>query len=68
MVCSSFASAELLVYLGDGRGGLRAPPAKVALPSGTKGGRLVCRDIDGDAKADVVVAGPKGQLITLLQK
>lgn len=68
VVFSSFESAELLVYLGDGRGGLRDPPAKVPLPSGTTGGRLVCRDIDGDAKADVVVAGPKGQLITLLQK
>jgi hypothetical protein len=68
VVFSSFESAEVLVFLGDGHGGLREPPAKVALPAGTKGGRLVCRDIDGDRAADVVVAGENGRVITLLQK
>lgn len=68
VVFSSFEADEVLVFLGDGQGGLRDPPTKVALPGGTQGGRLVCRDIDGDRAADLVVAGPKGRLITLLQK
>lgn len=46
--------ADLLVYSGDGRGGLLDPPERIQLPSGG-GGPMACGDVDGDGRDDAVV-------------
>ncbi len=45
---------DVLIYSGDGRGGLLDPPERIPLPA-EGGGPLVCGDLDGDARTDIAV-------------
>lgn len=64
---ASHSSNQLFVATGDGRGGLLDPPQQFALPSGGVGGPIACADLDGDGKADAVVADVQsGALYVLL--
>jgi hypothetical protein len=46
---------KVFVMSGDGYGGLLDPPVEFMLPGGGFGGPLVCADVDGDRKADIMV-------------
>ena len=60
---ASTRASNVLIFSGDGRGGLLDPPERVALPD-TGGGPLVCADLDGDALDDIAVfsTGPDGRM------
>ena len=45
---------DLLVFAGDGRGGLLDPPERFQLPD-AGGGPVACRDMDGDGLDDIAV-------------
>ena len=51
---ASKALSEVLVFSGDGRGGLLDPPERFSLPS-AGGGPLACGDLDGDDRDDIAV-------------
>jgi len=58
--------AKVLLWLADGEGGLHTPPvgrAEVAL--GHAAWAVGAGDLDGDGRADVVVAGPKAFTVLL---
>jgi hypothetical protein len=57
---------DLLVYSGDGRGGLLDPPERLALPSGG-GGPMACGDVDGDGRDDAVVLNLANGAIQILR-
>lgn len=66
VVVASAATNELLVFAGDGRGGLLDPPEVVALPAGGFGGPIDCGDVDGDGRDDVVVADAQSGRVYVL--
>lgn len=53
----------LLVFLGDGRGGLRATPP---VPAGANPTSMAVTDANGDGRLDVVVANHETDYVTLL--
>ncbi len=65
VVMSSFASAKLYLYLGDGNGGLRDPPQLLTIPSGGMGGALACDDFTGDGLDDIAVTRQHGEVAVL---
>jgi hypothetical protein len=52
---ASRESNQLFVLNGDGLGGLLDPPKAFMLPGNGMGGPVVCGDVDGDGKDDVIV-------------
>jgi hypothetical protein len=68
IVLASGDQDSLSVLAGNGQGGFRAQPVVVPLPAGLHGGPIVCRDLDGDGRADVAVAGrDDGKLAVILR-
>jgi hypothetical protein len=63
---ASRALAAVQVFAGDGRGGLLDPPESIDLPGGM-GGPMVCGDVDGDGRTDVVVLEANGSAIHLIR-
>ncbi|MEL7367514.1 MAG: hypothetical protein AAFN74_01285 [Myxococcota bacterium] len=52
---ASETRTDVLIFAGDGRGGLLDPPEQIALPGGDRGGPLACGRLDADAFDDIVV-------------
>lgn len=63
---ASGASNEVLVFAGDGRGGLLDPPERITLPAGGRGGPMTCGDVDGDGLDDVLVADSSNGSVYML--
>lgn len=55
IVVTSRQSSEVLVFSGDGRGGLLDPPERFSLPAGGVGGPAACGDVNRDGTDDLVV-------------
>jgi hypothetical protein len=63
LALSSGDSSTVAIAFGDGRGGLRWPPASIALPG--NGGPIACQDLDGDGRPEVIVVGRDGGRIAV---
>jgi hypothetical protein len=66
LAIASTASSSIAIYLGDGHGGLSFTPDMLFLPPGITGGPLACRDLDGDGRTDIIVAGSPGHVVRFL--
>lgn len=67
VVVASGESNDILIYAGDGRGGLLDPPERFPLPAGGVGGPVVCGDLDSDGSDDVVVVDANTGTIYVLR-
>ncbi len=67
VVVASGESNDILVYAGDGRGGLLDPPERFPLPAGGVGGPIACGDINRDGSDDVVVVDAVSGAIYVLR-
>lgn len=67
LAVSDREQARLLLFLGDGRGGVLDPPDVVSLPSGARGGPLACGDLDADGTDEIVVADGRTAMLYLLR-
>src|SRR5207253_2110587 len=56
-------NAGALVFLGNGKGGFAAP---VPWPAGPTADRAVTLDVNADGKADIVVASPNNDTLSVL--
>ncbi|MEM7675081.1 MAG: hypothetical protein AAF449_03660, partial [Myxococcota bacterium] len=52
---SSDSLNDVLIFAGDGQGGLLDPPEQIPLPGDARGGPLACGQIDSDSLDDIVV-------------
>lgn len=67
VVVSSRHSNDVLVFSGDGRGGLLDPPERLSLPGGGMGGPITCGDVNRDGTDDVVVVDAASGAIYVLE-
>lgn len=62
---TSADSSQVLVYPGDGRGGILFPPQVVSIP--VRGGVLSCADLDDDGLSDLAVGSKETGGVVLIR-